>query len=47
MLLNQCFSIEAVTSTIDEGGTMQFKVTSDINPGTSTYEDVAYIPCKY
>ena len=38
------FSIEAVTSTIDEGGTMQFKVTSDINPGTSTYEDVTYTP---
>ena len=38
------FSIEAVTSTIDEGGTMQFKVTSDINPGTSTYEKVAYTP---
>ena len=38
------FSIEAVTSTIDEGGTMQFKVTSDINPGTSIYENVAYTP---
>ena len=38
------FSIEAVTSSINEGGTMQFKVTSDINPGTSTYEDVTYTP---
>ena len=31
------FSISAVSDSVNEGGMAQFKVTSDVNPGTDTY----------
>ena len=31
------FSISAVSDSVNEGGMAQFKVTSDVNPGTDSY----------